>query len=76
MKSILFVLLFVCAPFDEPLEIMALLINCAPLLSFAHTIIPPENDSTFVSEFRDGDEWAIIARNGFVVGLSNKVYKG
>ena len=59
MKSILFVLLFVCAP----------------LLSFA-TIIPPENDSTFVSEFRDGDEWAIIARNGFVVGLSNKVYKG
>ena len=60
MKSILFVLLFVCAP----------------LLSFAQTIIPPENDSTFVSEFRDGDEWAIIARNGFVVGLSNKVYKG
>ena len=59
MKSILFVLLFVCAP----------------LLSFAQTIIPPENDSTFVSEFRDGDEWAIIARNGFVVGLSNKVYK-
>lgn len=56
-------------------NLFALLLVCAPLLGFAQTIIPPENDSTFVSEFRDGDEWAVIARNGFVVGLGNKYVK-
>ena len=56
-------------------NLFALLLVCAPLLGFAQTIIPPENDSTFVSEFRDGDEWTVIARNGFVVGHGNKYVK-
>lgn len=55
--------------------LLALLLVCASISGFAQTIIPPENDSTFVSEFRDGDEWAVIARNGFVVGLGNKYVK-
>lgn len=41
----------------------------------AQTIIVPKNDSTFISEFRNGDPWAIVAKNGFVVGLSNKSTK-
>lgn len=43
--------------------------------SEAQEIIPPANDSTFVSEFRDGRPWAVIAKNGFIVGLGNKVVK-
>jgi hypothetical protein len=41
----------------------------------AQTIIKPTNDTTFVSEYRDGDEWAVIAKDGFVVGLGNRQVK-
>lgn len=43
--------------------------------SYAQTIIAPENDSTFVCEFRDGEPWAVVAKDGFVVGLGNKETK-
>ena len=46
-----------------------------PYHAYSQSIIVPNNDSTFISEFRDGDEWAVIARNRFVVGLGNKLIK-
>lgn len=55
--------------------ILSLLLSFAALSLQAQTLIVPENDSTFVMEYRDGDEWGVIAKNGFVVGLSNKVVK-
>lgn len=61
MKSLIFHLLsWVC------------LFMSIPLRMNAQSVMKPENDSTFITEFRDGDEWAVIARHGFVVGLNNK----
>lgn len=61
MKSLIFhLLLWVCLSMSIPLRMNA------------QSVIKPENDSTFITEFRDGDEWAVIARHGFVVGLNNK----
>ena len=61
MKSLIFhLLLWVC------------LFMSIPLRMNAQSVMKPENDSTFITEFRDGDEWAVIARHGFVVGLNNK----
>lgn len=52
-----------------------LAVTLLPARVVAQDIIPPQNDSTFVSEFRDDRPWAVIAKNGFVVGLGNKVVK-
>ena len=61
MKSLIFhLLLWTC------------LFMSLPFCMNAQSVIKPENDSTFIAEFRDGDEWAVIARHGFVVGLSNQ----
>ena len=61
MKSLIFhLLLWTC------------LFMSLPFCMNAQSVIEPENDSTFIAEFRDGDEWAVIARHGFVVGLSNQ----
>lgn len=61
MKSLIFhLLLWVCLSMSLPLRMNA------------QSVMKPENDSTFITEFRDGDEWAVIARHGFVVGLNNK----
>lgn len=61
MKSLIFhLLLWVC------------LFMSIPLRMNAQSVMKPENDSTFITEFRDGDEWAVIDRHGFVVGLNNK----
>ena len=36
---------------------------------YAQKIIAPENDSTFVTEFVDGNEWAYMKINGFTIGI-------
>lgn len=41
----------------------------------SQTLIHSENDSTFSAEYRNGDEWAMIAKEGFIVGVSNKLIK-
>jgi len=43
--------------------------------AYGQTIIAPENDSTFVKEFRNANEWAVVAKEGFIVGLGNKAAK-
>ena len=56
-------------------RVALLCISLCMLLSVrghSQTIIRPSNDSTFIREFHDDDEWAIIAKEGFVVSLSNK----
>lgn len=55
--------------------VLLLLLSFTVLSLKAQTLIVPENDSTFVMEYRDGDEWGFIAKNGFAVGLSNIVVK-
>lgn len=42
---------------------------------YSQTLIKPENDSTFTTEYRNGNEWAMIAKKGFIVGVSNKLIK-
>ena len=46
-----------------------------PLGNFAQTLIEPNEDSTFVKEYRNDEEWGIIAKNGFVVSMGNKFVK-
>jgi len=45
------------------------------LSCFSQSLLKPENDSTFTAEYRNGDEWAMIAKEGFIVGVSNKLIK-
>ena len=38
---------------------------------FAQKVIPLESDSTFYTDFRDGEEWAYSYMNGIAVGITN-----
>lgn len=42
---------------------------------YSQSLLKSENDSTFTAEYRNGDEWAMIAKEGFIVGVSNKLIK-
>lgn len=42
---------------------------------FAQKVIPQENDSTFYTDFRDGEEWAYSFKNGIAVGITNNKEK-
>ncbi len=55
--------------------ILLLLLSLYINIANAQTLIHYDNDSTFFTEFRDGEEWGYIARNGSVVGITNKVVK-
>lgn len=46
-----------------------------PLNIEAQTLIVPNNDSSFVKEYRNDDEFGVSAKNGFVVSLGNKFIK-
>lgn len=52
-----------------------LFITVTVLRGFSQTLIHYENDSTFFAEYKNGDEWAMIAKEGFIVGASNKLIK-
>lgn len=54
---------------------MLFLLSTTMLSSFSQSLLKPENDSTFTAEYRNGDEWAMIAKEGFIVGVSNKLIK-
>ena len=55
--------------------IIILLLSTTMLSGTSQTLIHSENDSTFSAEYRNGDEWAMIAKEGFIVGVSNKLIK-
>ena len=52
---------------------MLFLLSTTMLSGFSQSLLKPENDSTFTAEYRNGDEWAMIAKEGFIVGVSNKL---
>lgn len=54
---------------------MLFLLSTTMLSGFSQSLLKPENDSTFTAEYRNGDEWAMIAKEGFIVGVSNKLIK-
>ena len=54
---------------------MLFLLSTTVLSGFSQSLLKPENDSTFTAEYRNGDEWAMIAKEGFIVGVSNKLIK-
>lgn len=43
--------------------------------SFSQTLIVPENDSTFYTEYQDGDQWAFAMKDSLIVGITNKTVK-
>lgn len=53
-------------------RLMSFLIGICGIVSTAsaQTLIKPENDSTFITEFRDDNEFGIIARDSVIVGVS------
>lgn len=54
--------------------LFSLLLAAMPLM--AQRIVVPEGDSTFVTEFRNDEEWAVMAKDGIVVRLGNALVKG
>lgn len=38
--------------------------------SYSQTLVKMENDSIFLTEYRDDDEWALIAKDSLIVGMS------
>lgn len=55
--------------------VLFVIILLLPLKIKAQTLIMPANDSSFVKEFRNDDEFGVSAKNGFVVSLGNKFIK-
>lgn len=54
------------------------ILNCLfAIISMANsqTLMKPENDSTFVTEFRDDNEFGFIARDSVIVGVSCNMLK-
>ena len=43
--------------------------------SYSQTLVKKENDSTFLTEIRDDDEWALIAKDSLIVGMNCKTVK-
>ena len=43
--------------------------------SYSQTLVKMENDSTFLTEYRDDDEWALIAKDSLIVGMNCKTVK-
>ena len=41
----------------------------------SQTIILPKNDSTFIKEYREDKEFAIIAKDSFIIGIGNSIEK-
>lgn len=50
---------------------MLFLLSTTVLSGFSQSLLKPENDSTFTAEYRNGDEWAMIAKEGFIVGVDD-----
>lgn len=51
------------------LTILVYLCGIIPMVN-SQTLIKPENDSTFIMEFRDDNEFGVIARDSILVGVS------
>lgn len=41
---------------------MLFLLSTTVFSVFSQSLLKPENDSTFTAEYRNGDEWAMIAK--------------
>lgn len=54
--------------------LFSLFLAVMPLM--AQRIVVPEGDSTFVTEYRNDEEWAVMAKDGIVVRLGNTLVKG
>lgn len=55
-----------------------MLIICIALFAaqtFSQTLIVPKNDSTFYTEYQDGEQWAFAIKDGIMVGITNKTIK-
>ena len=55
-----------------------MLIACIALFAaraFSQTLIIPENDSTFYTEYQDGEQWAFALKDSMIVGITNKTVK-
>lgn len=48
----------------------------AVMPSMAQSVVVPEGDSSFVTEFRNDEEWAVMAKDGIIVRLGNTLVKG
>lgn len=48
----------------------------AVMPSMAQRIVVLEEDSTFLTEYRNDEEWAVMAKDGIVVRLGNTLVKG
>lgn len=53
---------------------MLFLLSTTMLSGFSQSLLKPENDSTFTAEYRNGDEWAMIAKEGFIGVTSKSVW--
>lgn len=60
MKRLLTIFVFLC---------------CIMQMTNSQTLIRPENDTTFVVEYRDDNEFGIIARDSVIVGVSCNTLK-
>lgn len=56
-------------------RMLFLLLGIQSLITNAQSIVYPENDSTFHTEFKNGCEWGVISKSGFVIGVSNQMTK-
>lgn len=58
-------------------RLLTMLVCLCGILSTANsqTLIKPENDSTFVTEFRDDNEFGFIAKDSVIVGVSCNTLK-
>lgn len=50
--------------------VFAIMVN---LSSVAQTLMVPENDSLFTTEYRNDQQWAIVHKDSLVIGISNKI---
>jgi len=58
-------------------RLLTMLICLCGILALAssQTLIKPENDTTFITEFRDGNEFGFIARDSVIVGVNCNTLK-
>ena len=55
--------------------ILIALVLLSSVGSYSQTLVKMENDSTFLTEYRDDDEWALIAKDSLIVGMNCKTVK-
>lgn len=41
---------------------------------FAQMIVVPDDEPSFISEYVDGEQWAYLHRDGYIVGITNQKY--